>query len=337
MATGLWRAKGPPHFHVSQLAHVKLRQLCSQLQAPPAVTGTSSFGDAQGSLVLPGRNQSRQAIIQCFLCTLTAGQVSRRPSPCEKFCRLPRSISVGGFWLLQEKDPKPHGPSLDPDAEGEVRGEGTATSPVLDQTLLASLAHVLLVETQRLPLPVRRHRAVQGEASTAHIEAVPHLGGRTGHPLPARLQQQWVPSPGPAGAPRAPGQGGEDVPVLGRYEPGDVCGYRRRPCGEIRVMNIPAEERADGATAPPAAPVVSTLWHPGLLAQSQSDLQLRTLSGCPSVLAAQIAPPMTLPWEQALQRQSLLPALVPGAHFLLLQDSKRNLLSQRHKAEHLHE
>ena len=72
MATGLWRVKGPLHFHVSHLAHVKLRQLCSQLQAPPAVTGTSSFGDAQGSLVLPGRNQSRQAIIQCFLCTLTA-------------------------------------------------------------------------------------------------------------------------------------------------------------------------------------------------------------------------------------------------------------------------
>ncbi|XP_036682630.1 uncharacterized protein LOC118881614 [Balaenoptera musculus] len=269
MATGLWRAKGPPHFHVSHLAYVKLRQLCSQLQAPPAVTGTSSFGDAQGSLVLP-------------------------------------------------------------DAEGEVRGEGTATSPVLDQTLLASLAHVLLVGTQRLPLPV------QGEASTTHIEAVPHLRGRTGHPLPARLQQQWVPSPGPAGAPRAPGQGGEDAPVLGRYEPGDVCGYRRRPCGEIRVINIPAEERADGTTAPPAAPVVTTLWRPGLLAQSQSDSQLRTLSGCPSVLAAQIAPPMSLPWEQALQRQSLLPAVVPGAHFLLLQDSRRNLLSQRHKAEHLH-
>lgn len=40
-------------------------------------------------------------------------------------------------------------------------GEGTATSPVLDQTLLASLAHVLLVGTQRLPLPVGRHRAVR--------------------------------------------------------------------------------------------------------------------------------------------------------------------------------
>lgn len=72
MATGLWRAKGPPHCHVNHLAHVKLRQLCSQLQVPPAVTGTSSFRDAQGSLVLPGRNQSRQAIFQCLLCTLTA-------------------------------------------------------------------------------------------------------------------------------------------------------------------------------------------------------------------------------------------------------------------------
>ena len=39
-----------------------------------------------------------------------------------------------------------------------MRGEGT--SPVLDQTLLASLAHVLLVGTQQLPLPVRRYHAV---------------------------------------------------------------------------------------------------------------------------------------------------------------------------------
>lgn len=60
MATGLWRVKGPPHFHISHLAHVELGQLCSEPRAPPGAPGSFSC-DTRGLLGAPGTNPSPQA------------------------------------------------------------------------------------------------------------------------------------------------------------------------------------------------------------------------------------------------------------------------------------
>ena len=70
LATGLWRVKGPLHFHISHLAHVELGQLCSEPRAPPGAPGSFSFCDTQGLLGAPGRNPSPQATTWCVLWAL---------------------------------------------------------------------------------------------------------------------------------------------------------------------------------------------------------------------------------------------------------------------------